>query len=103
MSAFNIDEVWPDDSPPDPPPRPPAEDVEVVSPIRTVAARVQGIAHHDEVAAMRALLTEMEVAFVERLTTMAIVMLACLTALFIQLDRVRRELRFHQGGLRRPR
>lgn len=96
MRSANIADVWPDDTGEDeknisnPPPQ-------VSTPVIT-SARIQGI----EPASPSPQMSDIDMIVMERLSTVIILMLGCVTGLLIQIDRLRREVRLLRVGVPRP-
>lgn len=92
MRSANIDDVWPKEDA--------DEDSIVEAPLTgtAVSARVQVVEPMER--SIDAATIDMIV--MERVSTLMIFMLGCVTALMIQIDRLRRELRLLRVGAPRP-
>ena len=92
MRSANIDDVWPQEDD--------GEDVAAEAPDTSgaVSARVQVVEPVER--SIDAATIDMIV--MERVSTLMILMLGCVTALMIQIDRLRRELRLLRVGTPRP-
>ena len=92
MRSANIDDVWPQEDG--------EEEVVVEAPLTStgVSARVQVIEPVER--SIDAATIDMIV--MERVSTLMILILGCVTALMIQIDRLRRELRLLRVGAPRP-
>ena len=92
MRSANIDDVWPQEDD--------GEEMVVEAPHTSaaVSARVQVV----EPAERSIDAATIDMIVMERVSTLMILMLGCVTALMIQIDRLRRELRLLRVGTLRP-
>lgn len=90
MRPTDLDEVWPEVE------TPRTSDV-------LASARVQRVERVEEDASAAPLLRDdLDAVVMERLSAFLVVVLGCMTALFVQLDRLRREVRMLRAVLPRP-
>ena len=90
MRSANIDDVWPE------PPPPPEEPVRPTS----LSSRVQTLDVAKQTPSVD--LDAIDMIVMERMSTLMILMLGCVTGLLLQIDRLRRELRLLRAGAPRP-
>ena len=91
MRFANIDDVWPE--------APPLSDEEPVRPA-SLSSRIQTPEVAREMSSVD--LYAIDLIVMERMSTLMILMLGCVTGLMLQIDRLRRELRLLRVGAPRP-